>query len=117
MSTSRTRRNGTSGRKPPPEKTRFKKGQSGNPSGRPKGAVSVTGITRRFALKQEPVTRNGKPQRFTRLEIAVLKLTALAAVGSAAASEELHKVRCQLAPSEADYQAGVLLVPAELSME
>ena len=119
MSSSTTSQNGgsASGRKPPPETTRFQKGQSGNPAGRPKGTVSVAAITKKVALSKIPLTLNGKRQTLTRLEIAVLKLKALAAGGSPGAAEELHKLRNQAAPRQADRQAGVLLVPAEMPME
>ena len=118
MSSSTTRQNGgsASGRKPPPETTRFQK-PTGNPAGRPKGTVSMAAITKKVALSKIPLSLNGKRQTLTRLEIAVLKLKALAAQGSAAAAEELHKLRTQAAPRQADRQAGVLLVPAEMPME
>lgn len=106
-----------SGRKPPPATRRFKKGRSGNPAGRPKGAVSVSAITRKFASKRLSYEQAGRRQRLTRLDIVLRQLVALAASGSPAASEALHKLRTKLAPREPDAKAGVLLVPEILSEE
>lgn len=119
MSTSTPKQRGAaqSKRKPPPEQNRFRKGQSGNPAGRPKGAVSLSGITRKFAFKTLHVTVSGKRQQLTRFDIALLKLTALAAAGSAAAAEELSKLRTRLTPKTADHPTSCLLVPTELSLE
>ena len=104
-------------RKPPPEQNHFKKGQSGNPAGRPKGAVSTAGITRKFAFKKIPVTVGGKQQQLMRFHVAVLKLRALATAGSAAAAEELSKLRTRLTPRMPDGPTSYLLVPAPMSME
>lgn len=117
MSTSEPQRRGASapGRKPPPASSRFKKGQSGNPAGRPKGAVSVSAITRKFASKRLSLEMSGRRQTLTRLDIVLHQLVALAASGSPSAAEELHKLRAKVTPREADVQAGILLLPEVLS--
>lgn len=119
MSISTPRQTGAprSKRKPPPQQNRFRQGQSGNPAGRPKGAISLAGIARKFAFKTVPVTLGGKRQRLMRFDVIVLKLTALAADGSAAAAEELAKLRLLLTPRTADHPPRYLLVPAELPLE
>lgn len=117
MSTRRPRQGASApGRKPPPEETRFTKGQSGNPAGRPKGAVTISGITRKFASQKLSFEVSGRRQRLARLDIVLRQLVALAASGSAAAAEELHKLRTRVAPREADTKEAVLLVP-EILME
>ena len=61
------------GRKPPPPQSQFRKGQSGNRAGRPKGSVSLSAITRRVALKMHTVPIEGKPRKLTLLELLILK--------------------------------------------
>ncbi|MGY4626677.1 DUF5681 domain-containing protein [Bradyrhizobium sp. USDA 4486] len=118
MSTNGTNQKSAAGkRKAPPQDSRFKKGQSGNPAGRPKGAVSVAGITRKFALNKVPVALTGKRQRMTRLDVTLLKLKALAAQGSPAAAEELSRLRARLTPNAADQKAAYLVVPELVSIE
>jgi hypothetical protein len=101
------------GRVPPPTKTRFRKGSSGNPRGRPKGAVSLETMTRDFALKTQTVTVFGKPERMTRLQIAILKLKALAANGKPAAVTLHDHVRDIVTAK--GHEGGVLVVPAAAS--
>ncbi|MGY4513633.1 DUF5681 domain-containing protein [Bradyrhizobium sp. USDA 3650] len=118
MSTDEPNRNGAAGRRRlPPQASQFKKGQSGNPAGRPKGAVSPTVITRKFALKKVPVTIRSKRQLMTRLDVAFLKLKALAADGSATAAEELSKLRARITPNATDQARAYLVVPEPISME
>jgi len=67
----------------PPEAYRFKKGQSGNPSGRPKGVRTLAGELE-AALKQTVSIRvGGKRRRVTKLEATMRKLADLAAAGDA----------------------------------
>lgn len=103
------------GRKPPPSESRFRKGQSGNSAGRPKGAVSIRGITARFASQKLRFNLSGRRQKRARLDIVLHRLLALAASGSPAAAEQLHKLRAKITPPEPDSKGGVLLVPEILS--
>jgi hypothetical protein len=103
------------GRRPPPRKSRFKKGQSGNPAGRPKGAVSLAKLTTTFALRKLTISVNGDSEQKTRLEITILKLIALAADGKATAIEELLRLRNKASPPE--ISGGLLVVPAPMSLE
>jgi len=53
------------GNKKPPLHTRFKPGQSGNPSGRPKGSVNFDTTLLKEFHKKVPATINGKPIKVT----------------------------------------------------
>jgi hypothetical protein len=105
------------GRIPPPANAQFRKGRSGNPQGRPKGSVSTDGLTRKFALKKQVVKIGGKRQKRSRLEIVILKLTALAAAGKPAAARLMHELSRLSVPREPDHRYGALIVPAETTVE
>jgi hypothetical protein len=103
------------GRLPPPAATRFKKGQSANPRGRPKGARSIEAMTRNFALRTQPINIGGRPQRLCALEIALYILKAQAADGKPMAVRLLNQLRARIIPAASDSE--VLLVPAALTAE
>src|SRR5215216_831037 len=56
----------------PPRHSRFKKGQSGNPKGRPKGSESAARLARRILNEKIVVRENGRRISITRRE-AMLK--------------------------------------------
>lgn len=62
------------GYKKPPKEHRFKKGKSGNPKGRPKGARSLQEEVRRALRKPIPVTEDGKQRKISVLEAALRRL-------------------------------------------
>lgn len=103
------------GRVAPPQATRFRKGKSGNPAGRPKGSVSLEAMTRKFALKKEMIKIEGRPQRLTRLEITIRLLMAAAAQGKPSAVRQFVELSANAAA--AGPKGGFLLVPPELSHE
>ena len=71
------------GFKKPPQATRFVKGQSGNPSGRPKGS-SNWASTFKAALQQKVnITENGRQRQVTKMEAATMQLANKAAAGDA----------------------------------
>jgi hypothetical protein len=104
------------GRVLPPPHARFTKGKSGNPRGRPKGP-SITGLTRKFALKRQVVTMDGEPQKLSRLEVAILKMQALAAMGKPAAAQLINNLRGLTRPEGPEQDCGFLVVPEQLTME
>lgn len=66
----------------PPRNTRFKKGVSGNPSGRPKGQATLPAILRRKLDKKVAVTRDGRREKITMREAIVEGIIKDAATGS-----------------------------------
>ena len=66
----------------PPKERQFKKGQSGNPSGRPKGTINLaTALTRTLSQTIE-VEEDGKKETITKMEAAVRALVDEALTGS-----------------------------------
>lgn len=69
----------------PPRRTRFKKGQSGNPAGRPKGALNVATTMARILTEPVVVHEHGRRRTITKLEAAATQLVNKAASGEARA--------------------------------
>lgn len=65
----------------PPEHTRFKKGQSGNPKGRPKGALNMATVLERTLREKVVINDNGRRKTITKLEAAIKQLTDKATSG------------------------------------
>jgi hypothetical protein len=74
-------RNATVGYCNPPEHTRFKKGQSGNPKGRPKGSLNMATVLERTLREKVVISENGKRKTVTKLESALKQLSDKAASG------------------------------------
>ena len=58
----------------PPKATQFKKGESGNPKGRPKGSRPVGAILQDILGQKIAVTENGKTRRLPALEVMLRRL-------------------------------------------
>lgn len=65
----------------PPQNFRFKKGRSGNPQGRPKGALNLATVLARTLREKVVIDENGKRKAVTKLEAAIKQLTNKAASG------------------------------------
>ena len=79
----------------PPEHTRFKTGHSGNPRGRPKGALNLATVLARTLREKVVINENGKRKTVTKLEVAIAQLVTKATSGDG------HAIRylCQLVTS------------------
>jgi hypothetical protein len=69
------------GYRKPPEATRFKKGQSGNPEGRRKGSLNVSTVFARTLREKVVVNENGKRKTITKFEAAIKQFVNKAASG------------------------------------
>lgn len=81
------------GYKQPPQHTRFRKGQSGNPSGRRKAAPALDMMTLfdNVLAERITVTRKGRSQAVTKLEVIIRQTIDGALKGEASAKRELFK--------------------------
>ncbi len=77
------------GYRQPPKATRFQKGTSGNPKGRPKGTKNLCTLLDQAVNETVPVTKNGKRRSISKLEATVTQLANKAASGDAKAMREL----------------------------
>lgn len=73
----------------PPAQTRFKKGQSGNPNGRPKGTLNLATVITKTLRERVVINENGQRKIVTKLEAAVKQLVNKAASGDLLAFRQL----------------------------
>lgn len=88
------------GYKKPPKRTQFKKGQSGNPKGRPKGAKSLQTIARRLLTEKISVRTARGENRVTRIEAMMMKLIESASKGDFRALQAMFTLYQQVMPDE-----------------
>ena len=73
----------------PPKEHRFKKGQSGNPKGRPKGALNIATVIDRVLREQVVITENGERKTISKLEASVKQVVNKAASGDLRAFQQV----------------------------
>ena len=73
----------------PPKRTRFQKGRSGNPHGRPKGTLNLETVLTRTIQEPVVITEHGRTTTITKLEAAIKQLTNKAASGDHRAIAQL----------------------------
>jgi hypothetical protein len=72
----------------PPKATRFKPGQSGNPSGRPKGSKNLATVVVKTMRERVTIKENNKRRTVSKLEAAVAQIVNRAAIGEPRASRQ-----------------------------
>jgi len=65
----------------PPKSTRFAKGKSGNPNGRPKGSKNLATLFREIGEEQVTVTEGGRTRNIKKSHAVVVQLTNKAVSG------------------------------------
>jgi Family of unknown function (DUF5681) len=65
----------------PPKHTQYKKGQSGNLNGRPKGTLNLATVLERTLREEVVINENGRRKVITKLEAAITQLVNKAASG------------------------------------
>ena len=76
----------------PPQDTRFKPGQSGNPRGRPKGSQNFLSVLRKSLSEKVMVTENSHKKRISKLELVTKQLVNQAAKGDPTAGRLLFSL-------------------------
>lgn len=81
------------GYKNPPKKTRFKKGQSGNPKGRPKvERLDIEAMLDEVLSEIVVVREGGKKREITKIKAAIIQLANKAAGGDLRAFDYMRKL-------------------------
>ena len=73
----------------PPKYSQFKKGQSGNPGGRPKGSGSLASMVEKQGSQEISVTENGVKKVMSNFEVLVSAQFSKASKGNVAAAKFL----------------------------
>ena len=104
----------------PPVETQFKKGQSGNPTGRPPKSLSRRAIVERVLTENQRLNNQPKGERvrYTRLELIIMQLKQMAARGDHQATKLFTSVDDKYGRQEPDHQGtNYLVVPEVLTKE
>ena len=83
------------GFKKPPRKTRFKRGKSGNPNGRPRGSKNFETVLGAELDCQVPVLENGKRKKVSKRQAIAKQLVNKAAGGDLKAAQTVLKQTSQ----------------------
>jgi len=88
----------------PPERTRFKKGRSGNPRGRPKDVKNLATLLGKTLSERVIISEHGRRRSISKLEAAVKQLVNKAASGDPKFMQQLLAL-VQLVECRADASA------------
>lgn len=91
----------------PPEDTRFRKGQSGNPKGRPRGKLNLETVVKRALSAKVVVNENGRRQKKSKLEVSITQMANQAAAGDLKAT----RMMIGLLPARISETTGETLTP------
>lgn len=86
------------GRGKPPKHTQFKKGQSGNPKGRPRGAKGLATLARETMTEKMPVRAGGVEKKMARIEALIFRMFESAMKGNMRAAAELFRLYAAAVP-------------------
>ena len=81
----------------PPKSGQFKKGQSGNPKGRPKGSLDYTTYVQQMLSAQVTVTEGGKRKRVSSLQATLMRLAEKSLKGDMRAIEKVLSLATDMA--------------------
>lgn len=98
----------------PPKSTQFKKGQSGNPTGRPKGSWGLVTEIKKELNRKVTVTEQGQQKRVPKKEVVAKQLVNKAASGDLKATNLVlsHSIGSELSDKgEALVQEKKILLP------
>lgn len=93
----------------PPKATRFRKGKSGNPKGRPKGSPNVLTAIDRAIHETVNINENGKRRTISKLDAAAKQMANKAAQGDQRALGQLLAIAALLD----ERAAGAVTLPLE----
>ncbi|WP_273144043.1 DUF5681 domain-containing protein [Oceanicaulis alexandrii] len=101
----------------PPKRTQFKKGQSGNPRGRPRRKKSLSTMLDEILYKQVEITEGGRRRKVAAVEALLKRQLAEAMKGDAKAFDRLFKLQQMVgSPDNEPDQEGGGRSPAEQAM-
>jgi Family of unknown function (DUF5681) len=92
------------GYRKPPQHSRFKPGQSGNPRGKPLGAKNSATLLKQALLASVRVKQNGRETKTTKLRVIVMRLVSQAVQGDYAAIRLLLQYGLERELKESDRQ-------------
>lgn len=103
----------------PPVSTRFPKGKSGNPLGRPRGAKGTKATAKRVLMetRRVDVDGSGRVRKLTVLELVVMLLKKLAASGDQRAYRCLMDIDKKSNPTDGEKPLGFIVLPEKLTEE
>lgn len=102
----------------PPKETRFKKGQSGNPKGRPKGSVSLASRLEKALNEMVEVRDGDRVRKMTKAEIMIQSLIARSMKGDQRAVSTLLRLMKETGqtrpPEEEPRTGGTVMFPVPM---
>jgi hypothetical protein len=88
----------------PPKHTRFKPGQSGNPSGRPKGSENLKTLFERVLKEQISLQDGNVTKKITKAEAVIRRVVIDALKGDSGSQQTLFRLAEQIGQFEATQQ-------------
>lgn len=105
------------GYKQPPRHTRFQKGRSGNPRGRPRGAQNCKSIAHRVAAEVHTMNGGGKTLEMPTVELILISIRNEMLKGKTRALKLYERLAQKYGSEQEEPRGGYLVVPGSMTEE